>query len=108
MYVAFESFRFWRAKLWALLLQEVVTAAWLAELLSVGLFPADRSHSQLLIPTDFMYYGGCFAFPEPVRIALLAGVLQWQGGCFPKHRVSAETWFPCLAVGVSYLRSLES
>ena len=51
------------------------------------------------------------AFPEPGQIALLAGMLQWQGGCFAKHQVSAEMQFLCflcLAVGVTYLRSLES
>lgn len=32
-----------------------------AEPLSVGLFPTDCSQSQLLIPIDFRYYGGCFS-----------------------------------------------
>jgi len=49
-------------------------------------------------------------FQSQGQIALLAGVLQWRGGCFAKRQVSAEMQFLsflCLAVRVSYLRSLE-
>lgn len=51
------------------------------------------------------------AFPQPGQIAFLAGVLQWQGGCFAKHQVSTKMQFLCflcLTVGVSCLRFLES
>lgn len=81
---------------------------WLAELQSVWLFPTDPTHSQLLIHTDFTNHGGCLSGGK--RSALPAVMLEPQGRCFVKCQVSAEMWFLhflCLAVGVSYLKSLE-
>lgn len=82
---------------------------WLAEPLSVWLFPTDCTHPQLLIPTDFMNHGGCLSRGQ--WDALAAVVLESRGSCFVKCQVSAEMWFLhflCHVVGASYLKSLES